>query len=329
MFNSLINLHDFVTLAEKAGDLGVRRIVAKLSGGKSDRVEETWRHTSSPPVNWWDVPRIARRWNRLITGDEEIDIYRHVTERYFGEGGLRALSLGCGAGGREYSWMKAGGIAELDAYDLSSERIAQARSLAAQHGLEHVLRFHIGDAHELELEEGSYDLIVTEGSLHHFSPVRAVAGRIDRWLKPSGLFIVNEYIGPSRFQWSDRQIEITNELLATLPEHYRRRWGNRGIKRKVYRPGRLSMYLNDPSEAAESEKIEPVLREVFDVVEAGMYGGTILHILLKDIAWNFLGDDPLTLELLQRCFDTEDRAIASGEVRSDFGFFVCRKVISP
>jgi hypothetical protein len=87
------------------------------------------------------------------------------------------------------------------------------------------------------------------------------------------------------------------------------------------------MYLNDPSEAAESEKIEPVLREMFDVVEARMYGGTILHILLKDIAWNFLGDDPLTLELLQRCFDTEDRAIASGEVRSDFGVFVCRKVL--
>ena len=38
--------------------------------------------------------------------------------------------------------------------------------------------------------------------------------RIESWLKPGGLFIVDEYIGPARFQWSARQMEAVEGMLG-------------------------------------------------------------------------------------------------------------------
>jgi hypothetical protein len=40
-------------------------------------------------------------------------------------------------------------------------------------------------------------------------------------LEPSGLAILNEYIGPNRFQFSPRQKELINSALLLLPARYR------------------------------------------------------------------------------------------------------------
>lgn len=323
MFNGLVNLHDFVVLAEKLRARGAGRIIAKLTNGKAGRVRKTWEHTAGAPTHWWDIPAVVRRWNRLITGDPDLDTYTYVTRTYFaGREELHALSLGCGTGARELVWMKSGGLATLDGYDLSAERIEHASRRAREEGLQDRLRFFSSDVSAIEVGDATYDVIIVEGALHHFAPLRPIMERIRGWMKPAGLLVINEYIGPSRFQWSDRQLAIVNELLAEIPESYRRTWSG-GVKRRAYRPGRLSMYLNDPSEAAESAMIVPHMRELFTVIEEKMYGGTILQLLFNGIAHNFLDESDRTMELLQRLFDAEDAALRAGDVGSDFGFFIC------
>jgi hypothetical protein len=85
------------------------------------------------------------------------------------------------------------------------------------------------------------------------------------------------------------------------------------------------MRLGDPSEAIESSQILPLLRRSFEVVELRELGGSLLHMLLSEIAHNFVGDDPETRRALRLCFDAEDLLIASGELGHDFAVAACRR----
>lgn len=87
--------------------------------------------------------------------------------------------------------------------------------------------------------------------------------------------------------------------------------------------GWLSMWVSDPSEAAESAAITATLRRYFTVVETKEYGGTILQLLLKEIAHNFIKGDEMEKRLLDTIFEIEDCLLASGEIESDYAFFVC------
>jgi O-antigen biosynthesis protein len=74
----------------------------------------------------------------------------------------------------------------------------------------------------------------------------------------------------------------------------------------------------DPTEAVRSADIRGVLSQYFTIVEERLYGGTLLHLGLGDIAQNFDAADPDAVEHLQRFFDMEDAMMANGTVGSDF-----------
>ncbi len=326
MFNGLINLHDAVVLAERLYSMGPRRVIAKLARSKEGRVTATWTASANAWSNWWEIAAVERRWNQLITGDENLSPARYIAARYFNGGEpLRAASLGCGAGARERAWAAACESMTIDGYDLSASRIAAANEAARAEGLADRARFHVADVHAMDLPDGGLDVVITEGALHHFAPMDLVVRNIERWLRPGGWFVVNEFVGPSRFQWTDRQLEIVAELLAAMPARYRVKRTTGRVKRRSHRPGRLSMYLNDPSEAAQSSAILPTLRSAFEIVELKEYGGTILQLLFKDIAHNFAPDDPEAQRLLRAAFEREDHALRTGEITSDFVYVLARK----
>jgi hypothetical protein len=58
--------------------------------------------------------------------------------------------------------------------------------------------------------------------MHHFESLEYICQQIKQALRPDGLLILNEYIGCSRFQFSDRQREIVNLCLQLLPSKFRR-----------------------------------------------------------------------------------------------------------
>jgi hypothetical protein len=119
-------------------------------------------------------------------------------------------------------------------------------------------------------------------------------------------------LGLARFQWTDRQIEAVNGLLAVLPIKYKTLWKTSDIKKKMVRAKPLcACILGDPSEAVESDRIVPLLRTLFEVVELKGYGGSILHLLFNGIAHNFLNDDPETKHYLKMIFDVEDLLLQS------------------
>jgi ubiquinone/menaquinone biosynthesis C-methylase UbiE len=261
----------------------------------------------------------------LITGFPSIDQYSYVSAKYLrADHVLHGVSLGCGNGNREIRWVTACEKLRLSCYDISKERIEQAKINAAYAYVSSQLNFEVGDVHTLELGEKKYDVVNIEGALHHFRSIGTVLDKVRRWLKDEGILIVNEYVGPSRFQWTDAQLKAANRVLDMIPEEYRKRSSEGRIKKKVHRPGRLSMFLNDPSESAESDLIENAIAGRFQIFERKEYGGTLLQLVFKDIAHNFINEKAETKELLKSIFSVEDELLKKSEIKSDFVFYVCK-----
>ena len=326
MLNNLVNSNDLKRLAR--GIFTVRGLVSlgQAMERRDDRIEKAWEHTESPPSNWWDIAEVRNRWNLLVSGDAELGFAEYASAKHLAEmQDLTALSLGCGTGHNELDWARLGKFQKLEGIDVSWQRISAAQQAAVSENLDSILQFRTVDIHDLNIVDGSYDVILAIQAMHHFSPLRPLLTKVSRLLKPNGLLLVNEFVGPDRFQWTVRQMEAVNALLTILPPRLRIEWGGKKVKERVVRPSRLSMILSDPSESVESSHILPLLHELFDVVEVRNYGGTLLHMLLQGIAHNFKSDDPEAQRYLRLFFEAEDLMMQSGEIRSDFAVVVCRQ----
>lgn len=327
MFNNLINYHDLTRFIWGLRHGYLRMIVSRLTKGRIGRVKDAWKTTKKAKGStWWMIPEISKRLNKLMTGDEEVGYYKYVAGKYLSDRSkLVGLSLGCGNGHRELVWAGLCDFTRIEAYDISDNLIKQANANADEKGLGEVIDYRVGDIHKLELKENSFDVVFIEHSLHHFSPLDEVIANVRKWLKPGGIFVVNEYVGPRRFQWTKRQLEAANHVRALLPEKYRRHAIDDSVNRKVICQSRLSMILKDPSEAIESDRIIPLLNEMFEVVEHKPCYGAILHLVFESIAHNFIPMDDEGRKYFDMCLEVEDVLTDSGEVQSDYALLICRK----
>jgi SAM-dependent methyltransferase len=323
VLRNLINFHDVRSVFRLAGNLEFLRLFRMLTGRRDARIRETWSRLSDSESGMWEVPAIQTRWRRMVTGDDRTGFYDYFLTKYMNGRTPRVLSLACGPGETEIRIAKSGKVRRIDGYDISRERIDFATARAGGEGVGEIARFHVADVTKDEIPEGPYDVVLAEGALHHFAPLRTVYDMIFRALEDGGYLVINDFVGPTRFQWTARQMEAANSLLRALPARYRIRRDGKP-KPEIFRPSRLSMIVGDPSEAVDSAGILPGVRERFEVVEERRYGGAVLNILLAGIAHNFLGRDAETGSLLEAMFAFEDALMASGEIGSDYVFAVCR-----
>ena len=180
----------------------------------------------------------------------------------------------------------------------------------------------VADVNQRPLAPGSYDVILFHSALHHFRDVAGIVAKVRTALAPGGLLILNDYVGPARLQWTTTQLREANRVLReVVPARYRQRFLSRQRKRRVSGPGRLRMYLADPSEAAESDQIVPALRRHFEPLEEAALGGNLLTLVLKDIAHHFLAPDPTTQTLLTELFRLEDALLHQEPSNLLFGVY--------
>ena len=279
---------------------------------------------------WLQHPAVRERINVLISGNRHVDAYGRLAEFLDENGGARPLracvSLGCGSGGLERDLTKRGLIGEIDAYDVSEAAIAEARRLAAEQGLSSI-RYHVADLDAETLPESRFDAVFTHSSVHRVEKLEQVFANVRRALKPGGVFHLNEFVGPSRFQWTDMQLHLINQFLDTLPEHLLQT--PQGRKPPVQRATIEQMLATDPTKAVRSSEIRDVLAEEFDIVEERPLGGTLLHMGLSGIAQNFDPASPEDMLHLERFFDFEDRMVANGTIGSDFTVLAARPRTGP
>lgn len=319
---NLVNSQDILDVYYRVSRKGIGSIAERLHLGRRARVEAAWDGSETAPKFWTNIDSVRKTLNERVTGDPSVEPLRWFAGKYLAPiPGLRALSLGSGAGRVEIQLSTMGSFSSLEGIEISRKLTAQANANAEREGRKE-LRFICGDILNMDLSESTYDLVFAHHSLHHFANVGAILARAKTALKPGGLLAFEEFVGPNRFQWRPEQLQAINELLAKIPARYRKRYGLNAEKTRVMAPGLLRMVLSDPSEAVDSEAIMPFVRENFEIVELKNIGGTISQALFHDIAHNF--DDPGALPFVKMVMDEEQRMIAEGTLQSDFVFVVAR-----
>ncbi len=271
---------------------------------------------------WLDWPILEEEYVRpWISGDSEEGYLPYLFKRHLDElPASRVLSLGCGGGNLERAMIDLRLAERIDAFDVSPESIRLAAELAASAGMAERIRYAVADLDHLELPPGTYDVVIAKMALHHLENLERVYRQIRQSLLPGGIFMFNEFVGPSRFQWTNLQLELMNELLEALPERQRRA----APFKRVVRPDLEDMKTLDPSESVRSEEIVPLLAECFDVVDHRPYGGTLLHILLSHVMASFDLEDAKDLSILRLMFLHERTLIRQGVLPSDFACVVAR-----
>ena len=266
---------------------------------------------------WLDHPVIASHYRSraLIDGLP----WETWAGRRLGGPARRSLDLGCGAGNKSLAVYTAGSTREVHGIDISEERIAEAERMRADREIEG--EFRVADVNTASLPPDTYDLIFSSHSLHHFLALEHVMAQVHDALTPEGLFILEEFVGPTQFQWTDRQIEVVRTLMELIPESLRMlRWNM--VKPYEGRPEVKDVVAASPFESIRSSEIVPLFRRFFRVIEIRRLGGTIQHLLYNGIVHNFALDRRDAINHVQAIIEIEDALIDAEMLPSDFMLLV-------
>jgi SAM-dependent methyltransferase len=137
-------------------------------------------------------------------------------------------------------------------------------------------------------QSASYDLVFWDNALHHMpDTIRAIAASRS-CLRSGGLFVMNDFIGPDRFQWTDRQLYYATSVRSKLSKRLLRHptFPDRSLRPCAVRPSIEGMIAADPSEAADSGRILERVRTLLPNPSIWMLGGCIYFIALNDVLAN-------------------------------------------
>ena len=277
------------------------------------------------PWDWMDLSPVRAHLNQIISHDPAKDYIETLAARHIKRfEPVVGLSLGTGQGQTELRWVKACRFRELRGIELRREFVRAANELAREHYRPELV-FVRGDLKRFPLSPSYYDFIFSDRILHHFQPVDVMIENVFRSLKPGGIWIVLDYIGPNRLQYNQVQVAEINRMLSAIPARFRTRYWSASIKKRVDASGFLFMMLTKPFEAPQSREILPALQTRMKTVDLFELGGTILAPLLEDIEVNFAEPDPQGAEILRKCIRFEQELLTAHRLSSDYVLGIFQK----
>ncbi len=128
---------------------------------------------------------------------------------------VRILDVGCGPGILVAALAPHAG--EVVACDLTPEMLERARQRCHGASLQNV-RFNLGRAESLPFADGSFDVVVTRATLHHFPDPQLVVGEMARVTMPRGRVVVADVVSSENPQ--DAELHNALEILRD-PSHVR------------------------------------------------------------------------------------------------------------
>lgn len=278
-------------------------------------------------LRWWESPTIIAHVNKIICGEPVKNLGGGVSalieRRYPGRRFARAVSIGCGHGAKEIEYVKSGLVEEFHLFELSELRVQEGKKLAAQAGVDDRVIFHNDDGLK-HRKPGAFDMVYWSGSLHHMLDVDQAISWSHEALGPCGLFVMDDFVGPDRMQWSDKMLKYATRVRRALPGKYLQNPHRPGesLPVRLTRPNRILLSLKDPTECADSSRIIPCLRKWFPDVEIKLTGGVIYHLALSDVLHNI--DEVNDRELLEQLMRIDDLCTELGEFH--YGVAVAEKV---
>jgi len=298
-----------------------------------DRVKHFWAKAADPgyrphtiQTNWMGHPEVQWHINRCCSGDPNRTWLDHFCDTYaHGRRIHDVLNLGCGDGALERQLIGRDFADSYVGYDLSADCVERA---AATVGREHPrARFECADLNHVTLPRDAFDVVFFSHALHHIERLEHLCEEARAALRPDGFLLVNEFIGPSRHQWTDYQLHVCNRLLDALPGHLRRdisRLPDEVLKPTITRMSIAEWLRCDPSEAVRSAEIVLALERSFEILERRDFGGTVLQKLFENIVGNFAPDEPDQSAMVRLLIAIEEILIDAGLLKADFTCIVAR-----
>lgn len=194
-----------------------------------EKVSEHWGATlHDVELTYYGFPPLRAHLYRAITGEEPKArlgrdwFERWAVERVLGDRAPveRCLSLCCGFGEIERILARLGAFEHCRAVDLAGLAVEAARAAAAAEGLTQI-EYDVVDVESIELEPESVDLVWANGALHHLAQLDHVVAQVHRALRPGGILVANEYIGPNHAQLGPRESELVNAVIHLIPRTLR------------------------------------------------------------------------------------------------------------
>lgn len=236
---------------------------------------------------WMAHPLVRLYLNRSVDPEQPawpIEWFaRHVKGRRF----RRGLSIGCGGGALERSLIDHDLCTIVDAFDASVHSLYLARQESRRRRMGNRIRYFAADFNEaLFLPRHAYDIVFFHQSLHHVAKLEKLMRAVLRTLKPGGLLYLDEYVGPSRTDWTEASIEAHAREYAAIP-------------RELRRTDRLALPIqeDDPSEAIRSGEILKQLQVGFQITEQRDYGGNLLAVVYPNLEQ---ADDRTVAQMIDR-----------------------------
>jgi ubiquinone/menaquinone biosynthesis C-methylase UbiE len=138
----------------------------------------------SKAEKFWD--RMAERYSkRPISDMASYEEKLRITGEYM-RPEMRVLEFGCGTGST--ALIHAPSVRQIHAIDVSKNMIKIARSKAGAMDIKNVT-FACSAIEDLEMREGSFDMVLGLSILHLLDNWREVLLQVNRLLKPGGVFV--------------------------------------------------------------------------------------------------------------------------------------------
>src|SRR5215471_1009908 len=297
----------------------------------TEKAAEWWSDPGRdvPGTQWLQIPGATENMNRRATGDPDMDWIAHSAGLLakFAKP-IKTLSLGCGFGVIERVLRRSDYCQLIHGVDVAEGAIEGARKAAQDEGLDG-LTYEVADLNTATLPEKTYDAVYVHAALHHVFQLEHLLDHIKQTLKPGGLFVVYEYIGPSQMQFPRRDLELADVFLKAIPERYRSMPRFKEIKKEALRLSLDAMNSSDPSESIRASEIVPLTASRFEVKHFRYVGGSLLLLIFSEIAGNFKENDAEIMPLVEALIALDNFLIDHKVLPSYHVYIVCEKTENP
>jgi ubiquinone/menaquinone biosynthesis C-methylase UbiE len=226
-----------------------------------------------------------------LTGSLDGYSVDHVARKFLVPAPARVLAIGSGMAFVE-EYLVANGFAQhLLAYEVSSSAIQAAKQRVMDKPYANQLELRSGDVLQENLPAGTFDVVYVQAAIHHFDKIDDMFALMHRVLRPDGLLIYDEYVGPDHHLYEPELIEIMDRIDDCLAPSYR--WDHlaKHTRQHVPYPNLEWMLQHDPSEGVHASRILPLTYQWFDIVHRADSGGSIMRPFFTGILPNFNWDD--------------------------------------
>ncbi|MBN1314823.1 MAG: class I SAM-dependent methyltransferase [Anaerolineales bacterium] len=103
-----------------------------------------------------------------------------------------ALEVGPGPGYLGLEWLKNTRGTRLKGLDISPDMIAMAEHNAREYGLEDRVEYVLSSGNQMPLDDQTFDMVFTNGSLHEWADPKNTFDEIWRVLKPGGKVFISD-----------------------------------------------------------------------------------------------------------------------------------------